>query len=150
SDQHGDLSGVGRDRKVAQHFFMPVVFYQMFDCDHLCEILFCSARSFQNCEVSEARSSITFAPGNAARSCANRRSFSAGLSERNAIVGKSRRSTPNKSSSRCGRSLIPLPSRSSSVASSQKFPTPFTLQRVPETSEPPVSTGCKFFAKTFS
>src|SRR5947209_17639958 len=102
SNQQADLARFSRERHATQPFLVAVAFYQVFDGDHFWNPILADwcARNFQNCEVNEARSSITLAPGNAARSWANLRSFSAGLSDRNAIAGKSRRNTPNRSSSR--------------------------------------------------
>src|SRR5947209_861370 len=69
TDQHCDLAGRGKDRHVAQNFLTSVKLSQMLDRDHCLEILLlsCCARTLQNCEVSDARSSMIFTPGKAAR-----------------------------------------------------------------------------------
>ena len=63
--------------------------------------------------TSGAGSTMPAAPGIAMRAWTKRSRRSAGLPASRPMAGSSRRSPPNRSSSRCGRSAMPLRSRSS-------------------------------------
>ena len=80
------------------------------------------------------------APGIAMRAWTKRSRRSAGLPASRPMAGSSRRSPPNRSSSRCGRSAMPLRSRSSVDAPSQWLPRPSTAHWLARLS-PVVSTG---------
>ena len=146
TDEQGELPGFNTQRQAAKHDLAAVGFLQVVGDNHLtvsaCVVVVrrCAARCarmFQNRLVSGDGSSIELTPGSAARCWAKRSSLTAGLSERNATAGKSRRRTPKRSSSRCGRSFTPSWSRSNSVAPSQRLPTPSTAHLFPLPSATP-------------
>src|SRR5262249_3153554 len=128
TDHQRNLAWIRVQRNAAQHRFASEALGYIFGSDHLFVVrAVCAelcARILQKYEVSGAGSWIELMPGITARSFAKRNNFNAGLSDKNAIAGKSRRNIPKRSSSRCGKSMIPSRSRSRSSSVSQRFPTP--------------------------
>src|SRR5262249_18290386 len=104
TDHQRDLLCIRAQRNASQDRFASEALRQILSRNHLffarvvrVPRLRDCARIFQNWEVSGAGSSIELMPGMTARSFAKRNSFTAGLSERNAIAGKSRRNIPKRS-----------------------------------------------------